>query len=619
MQTSIAGSDQQAERDPVVVVGASISLFDWRISRTLSTADAEGRDEGQKVLVTASGVVDSGDGWTFETWYEWEPVQWCVPGPRSGVFAAYDRWGLAEDDETSQPKQISLTVEFAEATDESLKFLRETLSSDGWRPQQVDHAAGFGFIASVRWKGSVEDTFPDLREAGSFATKPRDAEGERRDGVECAEEGLGKAEDGTVELPFVLRIKPKSQLVLNADAMPSLMIYLRREPFAELVRQMENGGQPLGSWTSSIAIWSQHDSVLVANGSLQFDSGADTAGKTKELKAQSLFAHLFRVARDEQWHVPPSWGGDPVSQAVRAAFLGLSRQAVAEEWEWVRLRDSARKALSLIMSSRGALAIEGVDEERLESLAREAVARDEATPAECWPIHELGFPPLDPGTFYLWRGDKSLFGVHELARRYLQLPSMWSDGVTIALARALLLEDAARQLREMLGLMELLDRQVSYHLMEVNFWLVKHRHYRGTLGPRIAEIEEESRKARTSAWKRLLRRTAMIQIGWVVVGLIVALAVEATVGVALVGTLAGAAYGSWRNASRNRELAEWPLLRRLKKVNEAVERCSFGAVDWEALSRVTSDAADLGATWSPEALLILRRAREVHGISSTDA
>lgn len=602
-------SSHQSRREPVAIVKASLTLFDWRL---LATVRDEGDETGEATL-TASGLFDPQRDWRYETHYQWESVEWRVPGPKGDVFGAFGR-DNSYFDVSERPTKVSIGVDFREANDDWSGWVKTRLSRDGWKSQQVELADGSGSYAPIRWHGSTESAFPTLagnRDDGSIKPEP--------------ETLLAAERDNTGTLPYVLALRPMSKLVLNADVMTSLGLQISRAQMTEISDCVRRGTQPIGTWSGTLCVSPDRTSILVFSGALILEYGVDAPIRAAKMREERLFSLLFREARVQKWtqgmRSPPALRGghEPLHLAIRTAFSGLARQAAAEFWTWPQLREKAEQALSLVLSCRGAVNMDGVDASALSLSAAEAIARDERPPDRCWPLYKLGLFPLDPGAFHRWSHRWYTIPAHDLAASYLQSPSMWSDPVTLALAHGLLLSDGARELSEFVGSHRI--TQAFKPELSVGWWLFtryEHDSYQELSDDRRRRAESSYEQERSAAHRRLLLSATAASLGWGVLGAMGAWLVRDAAGTTVLGAMLGIALGVSRRTNRRRELLETPIHLRVQKISQAIEMSSSSVVNWHALWRVMSEAAGLGAKWSPEAVQIVDHAHRRHGASRSD-
>ena len=448
--------------EQVMLASGHVDLFDFvlihdvvdgllgdddQLSDGVSAAAAVHHSEGElevdsgNTSIVAKGLIDPADGWHFHGWADLEPVNWVLPGPEGGPFAAFNRRASFER-EWPIPERVPVLIKLVPDDDAEIRRFVEHARQDGWTENLTDRVWGWVELHDSRWHGKVQDAFPSLEDTEAVASLDRP--------------GHHMNLDGGVLLPFVLELKEHGRLSLNADALGRIVLVFPYRQYRTIRNQIV-GGARTGYWWGELAFRHGDSPAVVSETStLQLHTGGPGEA-VEHMRADWELGAVFRKAR-ELWQdqLPPVryWRRSQLHTAIHRMLPGLAAQGQGEGWTDRQRTETMGEILDIALKCRFALSeFRAFDEADsvLRKKASTAVGADEDPTREFWPLYELGVGKIDPWSYHLLEGP-SVDEFLELARRYERIPGMWSPAISRALLHGLLLAETSAYLRDTSGI-----------------------------------------------------------------------------------------------------------------------------------------------------------------------
>lgn len=246
--------------------------------------------------------------------------------------------------------------------------------------------------------------------------------------------------------------------------------------------------------------------------------------------------------------------------------------------------------------------------------ASTAVGADEDPCRKFWPLYELGVGRINPWSYHLLKGP-SVDEFVELARRYEQIPGMWSPDVSRALVHGLLLAKTSAYLKDTLR-PSLGDGMYGIHRYDKSdlTGIILYDEREDIDGVQLDQLwqqqdRQKRRATRRGNWK------------WIA-GSLLAAVLGGWIG-GLKGAVLGLLIGQWAadhllqksDAAAN----QTPERKLSAKMQLAVLAVSHPTVSWEEARQRMREAAEAGATWAPEAWRLVEQARRREVASRTES
>ncbi len=608
----------RSSSEQVVLASGHVDLFDFvlihdvvdgllgdddQLSDGVSAAAGVPHSEGElevdpgSTSIIAKGLIDPAAGWQFYGWVDLEPVSWVLPGPRGGPFAAFDRRAFS-DPEWPIPERVPVLIKLVPDDDAEIRRFVEHARQDGWTENLADRVWGWVELHDSRWHGKVQDAFPSLVDPEAVASLDRP--------------GHHMSLDGGALLPFVLELKERGRLSLNADALGRIVLVFPYRQYRTIRNQIV-GGARTGYWSGELAFRrGDCPAVVRETSTLQLHTGGPGEA-VERMRADWELGSVFREARQAWLHrLPPCphsgerclWWRSQLHSALRRMLPGLAAQGRGDGWTDRQRTETMDEVLSIVLKCRfGLLKVPVFDEgdDVMLEKASTAVGADEDPTRDFWPLYQLGVGKIDPWSYHRLKGPW-VAEFAELARRYEPIPGMWSPAVSRALVHGLLLAETG----------DCLDSAaVGYGSDLTGISLYDERRYVD-----CAQLDEllqqqgrrERRTTRRGIWKWIAGSLLGAVLGGWIGG--------------LKGAVVGLLLGGWAAdhlLQKSAAAANQTLERQLSwKMQRAVLSVSHPTVSWEEVRREMREADEAGAAWAPEAWRLVEQARRREVASRTD-